>query len=504
MRKFYMILLATALAWGISGGYTPTQAQQISFDSLEVDGKVQFFQQTSSLTRSKAHPGVEVSISTLSPVPAGITPADITASVQDRVSCSYTNQYTTTFSPAEPNFEFESQLNGDANGDYPDNWADAFGNSYPAITGISFNGPDYKSDFLNTVNTMGSAINGTTCGGAGSFSTQQFAAGDTPFEFFYTTTKRGWYEKKATQCAGINPMSLQPHTLIDTTLLPSYNCSANRSINVQLAKAGLNVSEFKGESHGIMGPITFTPTLDWAYWVNEFLTEVGTSFYFRDAGPGYGHLYHFTQTGSGYRTAFMVDTMTRSIAPNQGTYIYMYWSTNTATLLPVELIKFDAKKVGAIAHLDWATASEVNNLGYDIERSTDGIEFETIGFVEGKNRPANYQFEDHNPLVGLNLYRLVQKDFDGKETFSELRSVQFGRSQTVTASPNPTNSFVTFSSLLDSDDEDYTITITNASGRWVTTTTNMATIDLSAQPGGIYIATITTTTTRQNLRVMKN
>jgi hypothetical protein len=75
--------------------------------------------------------------------------------------------------------------------------------------------------------------------------------------------------------------------------------------------------------------------------------------------------------------------------------------------------------------LTWQTASEVNNSHFDIERSTNGSTFHSIGQVKGNNKPSRYQYVDENPLweAGGLYYRLKQVDFDGTETYSKIVSV---------------------------------------------------------------------------------
>lgn len=114
----------------------------------------------------------------------------------------------------------------------------------------------------------------------------------------------------------------------------------------------------------------------------------------------------------------------------------------TATsLLPVELVRFTGKFIppsggseGGVL-LEWETASELNNEGFHVERSTDGREWLEIGFVAGNGTTTatqRYAFFDEKPLPtpfeagrGVNYYRLRQTDFDGKEEFSPVVAIDF-------------------------------------------------------------------------------
>ncbi len=100
---------------------------------------------------------------------------------------------------------------------------------------------------------------------------------------------------------------------------------------------------------------------------------------------------------------------------------------NEAPLL-VEFIDFKASLDQSKVRLEWATASERNSEVFEIERSTDGENFETIGNVQANNNSTiriDYEYYDEAPLVGLNYYRLKQIDFDGDFQYSDIKSVRF-------------------------------------------------------------------------------
>jgi len=94
--------------------------------------------------------------------------------------------------------------------------------------------------------------------------------------------------------------------------------------------------------------------------------------------------------------------------------------------LPVSLISFNAKIEGNAVRLNWNTATETNNWGFEIERSAEGNNFEKIGFVSGKGSSVSinsYSYDDKAPLTGKNYYRLKQVDTDGVFEYSEVRVV---------------------------------------------------------------------------------
>lgn len=94
------------------------------------------------------------------------------------------------------------------------------------------------------------------------------------------------------------------------------------------------------------------------------------------------------------------------------------------TPLPVELMYFTATNDGEI-NLSWATATEINNDYFVVERSEDGAYFYEIGRIKGNGNSTNlnsYNFVDKFPFAEVAYYRLTQFDYDGQsETFQIVR-----------------------------------------------------------------------------------
>ncbi len=91
------------------------------------------------------------------------------------------------------------------------------------------------------------------------------------------------------------------------------------------------------------------------------------------------------------------------------------------SIVPVELTSFTANVLGNSVVLNWSTATEVNNQGFEIEKSTDGISFNNVGFVPGfgtTTEPKSYSHTDQSIYSGTHYYRLKQIDFDGSFTYS--------------------------------------------------------------------------------------
>ncbi|HET6993254.1 MAG TPA: T9SS type A sorting domain-containing protein [Bacteroidia bacterium] len=104
------------------------------------------------------------------------------------------------------------------------------------------------------------------------------------------------------------------------------------------------------------------------------------------------------------------------------TYQPMVLSSLSAPL-PVELISFKSNCSNGRELLSWATASEINNDYFTVERSDDGISFRDIGTVAGagtSSQQHNYSFTDPEPVAATIYYRLRQTDFNGHTTNSSI------------------------------------------------------------------------------------
>ncbi|MBX9850194.1 MAG: T9SS type A sorting domain-containing protein, partial [Cytophagaceae bacterium] len=94
--------------------------------------------------------------------------------------------------------------------------------------------------------------------------------------------------------------------------------------------------------------------------------------------------------------------------------------------LPVTLLDFDAEYANGITELKWTTVSEINSDRFEIERSTDGINFSALFSVKANGNTSsisNYFAKDENPLPGVSYYRLKMVDQNGQFTYSKIAEV---------------------------------------------------------------------------------
>lgn len=104
--------------------------------------------------------------------------------------------------------------------------------------------------------------------------------------------------------------------------------------------------------------------------------------------------------------------------------------TTITAALPVELFAFSANVQGNEILLEWETATEINNLGFELQRSKDNPEnFSKLAFLKGNGTsvsPNKYVYRDQNLTDGTYFYRLKQVDFDGRIEYSGVVNVNIG------------------------------------------------------------------------------
>jgi hypothetical protein len=118
----------------------------------------------------------------------------------------------------------------------------------------------------------------------------------------------------------------------------------------------------------------------------------------------------------------------------------VFTSGQSGVPLPIDLLNFNAVIQDENVLTTWTTATEINNDYFIIERSADGINFETVGTKRGAGNSSvtlYYSMLDAKPMKGLSYYRLRQVDFDGTDTKSSLVAVNFVDDNTLVVFPNP-------------------------------------------------------------------
>ena len=161
--------------------------------------------------------------------------------------------------------------------------------------------------------------------------------------------------------------------------------------------------------------------------------------------------------------------------------------------LPVELTTFEGRMQEATSILNWETASELNNKGFEIEHSTDGRTFAFVDFVLGNGTTqtvSEYSFIHKDPTAGDNYYRLKQIDFDGAFEYSDIVYLENTKNDAPgTIYPNPAVSEVTY------EGAPATLSVYDALGQLVLqelAEVERTTLDISQLQTGVYFMEITT------------
>nr|WP_233168973.1 T9SS type A sorting domain-containing protein [Hymenobacter sp. BT523] len=190
--------------------------------------------------------------------------------------------------------------------------------------------------------------------------------------------------------------------------------------------------------------------------------------------------------------------------------------------LPVTLTSLEAKRIGNDAQVAWETANETNNKGFEVQVSTNGSDFRTLGFVAAaatnSSAAKSYTFLDvEKNKTGDRYYRLRQIDVDGKDYFFGPRVVNFSGKATEGASllayPNPFNSADQVHLTLQSASAGKgSVTVTDMTGRTVRQQTldlgkgnNDVTVEqLGDLKAGVYMVRLTQPNGQvQSLKVVK-
>jgi photosystem II stability/assembly factor-like uncharacterized protein len=118
-------------------------------------------------------------------------------------------------------------------------------------------------------------------------------------------------------------------------------------------------------------------------------------------------------SSSNYQIA-IVDSMNQFAAQGAG-----FYKLESGYFVPVELSAFTGQVIQKDVLLNWTTATELNNRGFEIEQSFDNQNFNRVGFVPGfgtTSESKSYSFRISDAPAGIQYYRLKQIDFDGTST----------------------------------------------------------------------------------------
>jgi hypothetical protein len=162
-------------------------------------------------------------------------------------------------------------------------------------------------------------------------------------------------------------------------------------------------------------------------------------------------------------------------------------------VLPIVLANFEVSIENDLINLNWTTAIEENNNGFELQRSYDGITFEPAGWVDGNGNslsPIDYSFIDREANIGKSktiYYRIKQVDFDGVFNYTPTRSINLDGTSTITWFPNPAQE-----NIVVNTNETAIIEVYDMAGKTVLTTNTLESnsIDVSRIEMGTYLMII--------------
>ncbi len=157
-------------------------------------------------------------------------------------------------------------------------------------------------------------------------------------------------------------------------------------------------------------------------------------------------------------------------------------------VLPIQLISFQGRAVqNTEVALEWKTAYEIENRGFEIERKEVDGSWILLDFVESQgdgHETKIYHYTDENPLIGENFYRLKQLDLDGTVSYSQIVNVPINGSKTLTVYPNPAGNILNINGL----DGVESFEVVDSRGKtWLVGDTSEKSLSISALPPGLYI-----------------
>ena len=167
--------------------------------------------------------------------------------------------------------------------------------------------------------------------------------------------------------------------------------------------------------------------------------------------------------------------------------------TGDGASFPVQWLDFEARLLdNKTVKLYWGTASETLNDYFTVEKSVDGVSFSPIQTVDAGNyshQAQYYNAVDLAPTWGINYYRIMQTDIDGKNTYSTTQTLTFSEKQPVqfVIAPNPASNQLTITPIGKQDGYQYTMM--NVLGEKVRENQNVVketTVDLSGLSKGLY------------------
>lgn len=313
--------------------------------------------------------------------------------------------------------------------------------------------------------------------------------------------KTGLWEQVASWTGGIMPGGIASGTITATsntvvirgTTMTMYNLSlvlSNVSINAGdtlIILGNLNVTSSSLTNNGVMIVYGDMSNLLSNNTISGSGKLVVTGDYNNAAGANNfaGPSYIFGNT-NGFLFSPSVEDQSDLISddPTLNNYVNTMYG-----VLPIELLSFTAVSNQDEVVLSWTTASEENNDYFILEKSLDGITFQSIETIEGagtSNSIREYSYIDQQPIMGRSYYRISQVDFAGITTSLNIIKLEYSDNDQIKFYPNPVADYI-YSNI---DLSKFSIAIQDTQGFYQTGTSTLLNgipaIDITQLDKGVY------------------
>jgi hypothetical protein len=167
------------------------------------------------------------------------------------------------------------------------------------------------------------------------------------------------------------------------------------------------------------------------------------------------------------------------------------------SFLPIKLLSFTATPEGSKVNLTWKVEEQVRVDKYEVEYSTDGVNFKLLTSVNADAAKNAYTTLHNTPVAGFNYYRIKIIENNSSYNYSDIRKVNFGKGSTVLVYPNPAKGFINITLTGSMTNKAATISVIGVGGKVVsqqntTSTSQTEVINVANLANGTYIIRVAT------------
>ncbi len=208
------------------------------------------------------------------------------------------------------------------------------------------------------------------------------------------------------------------------------------------------------------------------------------------------------RTGSNINYGYISTTVSTSLFSP-----FTLGSLSIFNVLPLKFISFNANEINNKILLEWVTKDEQHIKNYELQKSKDGIYFNTIKTIDAKNLIASnfYTSVDENINIESIYYRLKINDHTLKNYYSDIIKVIRNNSR-ISFFPNPASNYITINEKINTDANIYFMVNTNGTKlipKIIKKNENSTTFNIANFPNGFYILKIITKGKAINIPFMK-